>query len=136
MTRPQLSFLYVEDDLASRSIISVLLCRVMGYQNVTILPDSEDFLKKVDSLASVPDIFLLDIHIAPTNGRDLLKMIRAETKYDQSKVVALTASVTTSEVNELKGSGFDGLIGKPVKQGVFPTLIDRIVAGESVWMVP
>lgn len=135
-TRPQTSFLYVEDDLASRSIISVLLGKVMGYQNVTILPDSTDFLKKVGDLVPTPDVFLLDIHIAPTNGFDLLKVIRAESKYDHSKIIALTASVTTSEVHDLQKSGFDGLIGKPVKQGIFPTLIDRIVAGDPVWMVP
>lgn len=136
MTRSQLSIVYVEDDLASRNIMSVLLCRVMGCQAVTILPDSTDFLDKVAGLPTVPDIILLDIHIAPTNGIDLLKMIRVKPEYNHTKVIALTASVTTSEVNGLRKSGFDGLIGKPVKQAAFPHLIDRIIAGEPVWIVP
>jgi CheY-like chemotaxis protein len=136
MTRTQLNFLYVEDDPASRNIMSLLLRRVMGYQNVTIFEDSTNFLDRVAALPAVPDIMLLDIHVGPTGGIDLLKLLRTQPAYNQSKIIALTASVTTSEVNDLKKSGFDGLIGKPVKQAAFPRLIDCIAAGESVWMVP
>jgi len=136
MTYSPLSFLYVEDDPPSRGLMSVLLRRVMGCQNVTILEDSSDFLARLAGLPVIPDIILLDIHIAPVNGIELLKMIRGRSEYDSVRVIALTASVTASEVMDLKKCGFDGLIGKPVRPSAFPQLIERIMAGKSVWMVP
>jgi CheY-like chemotaxis protein len=132
----QLSVVYVEDDPASRSVISILLTRIMGCQSVAIFEDSQDFSSKLTSLPVNPTLFLLDIHVGPIDGIGLLKMIRANPDHDGAKVIALTASVTTSEVNTLREIGFDGLIGKPVKMNTFPSLIDRIVAGEPVWMVP
>ena len=136
MSQSQLSFLYVEDDPASRTIMLVMLRKILGYQNVTIFNDSTNFIERLAALPTVPDLFLLDINVGPTNGTDLLRLIRARPDYNLSKVVAVTASVTTSEVNSLKQAGFDALIGKPIKQAVFAQLIDQIVSGSPVWMVP
>ncbi|MEP7289820.1 MAG: response regulator [Chloroflexota bacterium] len=135
MSYSQLSIVYVEDDPASRNIMSILLSRVMRCPAVTIWEDSADFLDKVANLPAKPNLFLLDIHVAPIDGFGLLKLLRTIPDYDQAKIIALTASVTTSEVNTLRETGFDGLIGKPIKQASFPTLIDRIIAGAPVWMV-
>jgi CheY-like chemotaxis protein len=136
MPYTHLSVLYVEDDPSSRNMLDVLLRRVMKCPNVTIFEDSSDFLNRIATLPTLPDIILLDIHVGPTNGIDLMRLLRTDPRYNKVKIIALTASVTSSEVNDLQKVGFDGLIGKPVKQAVFPQLIDRIIAGDPVWMVP
>jgi len=48
----------------------------------------------------------------------------------------MTASVTVSDIEDLKKAGFDGLIAKPVRKKVFPELLDRILSGDAVWYVP
>ena len=86
-------------------------------------------------MPATPDIILLDIHVAPLDGFQMLKMIREDTVYCDTKVVALTASVMNEEVERLRASGFDGAIGKPISLSAFPIVIERILKGESIWQV-
>jgi CheY-like chemotaxis protein len=65
----------------------------------------------------------------------MLQMIREDTVYCDTKVVALTASVMNEEVERLRTSGFDGAIGKPISLSAFPIVIERILKGESIWQV-
>jgi CheY-like chemotaxis protein len=69
------AILYVEDDPRSRKVMNLLLRGSMGLSDVTILEDSEDFLKKVLALNPVPEVIFLDIHVAPHNGFEMLKML-------------------------------------------------------------
>jgi CheY-like chemotaxis protein len=129
------SFLYVEDDPISRDVIRIALKMVMGYDQLCIFEDSENFLERVGSLPGIPDIFLLDIHIKPFNGFEMLKMLRQNGTYADSRIIALTASVMNEEVAMLMESGFDGGLGKPIDPDIFPSLINRIVNGETVWHI-
>ena len=51
-------------------------------------------------------------------------------------IVAMTANVMSYDIEQLQQAGFDGLIGKPVVRRIFPQLVERLLAGESVWYVP
>lgn len=127
------SFAYFEDDYMSRQVMEVILTLVLDHKDVTIFDDSADFMAKIAALQYVPDIFFLDIHMQPHDGFEVLKQLRANPVYDQSRIVALTASVMNEEVEMLRTAGFDGVIGKPVDQRTFPGLLSRILNGEKVW---
>lgn len=129
------SFLYVEDDPFSREVITRLIKQNMGLPNLTVFEDSSDFMARVKKLPAVPDVFLLDIQISPLNGHQMLKLLRDDETFKQSKIIALTASVMASEVKQLQDAGFDGLIGKPVMKRVFPELLQKVLDGEAVWYV-
>jgi CheY-like chemotaxis protein len=129
-------FLYVEDDGLNRQIVELLLRRVCSYQQVTIFEDSENFMERLKALPYVPAVILLDIHVPPLDGFALLKLIRTDEAFAASRIIALTASVTVSEVNHLREFGFDGLIGKPIKQALFSSQMKDILAGTPVWYVP
>jgi CheY-like chemotaxis protein len=134
MTRP-CSFLYVEDDPISRDVIRIALQTVMGYEQVSIFENSENFLERVESLPAVPDVILLDIHMEPLDGIEMLKLLKRNGTYADSRIIALTASVMNEEVAMLMESGFDGGIGKPIDPDIFPGLIQRIIDGETVWHI-
>lgn len=127
------SFFYVDDDDFSRQIMEMLLTRQLGYSDVTILEDSTDIIKRVEALPEMPDIFLLDIHMHPHNGFEVLKMLRAHPTTNSKPVIALTASVMNEEIQLLREAGFDGVIAKPINMDQFPATLDRIMAGEKVW---
>lgn len=128
-------FLYVEDDLFSREIMSLLLVDVLGFKQVTIFEDSTNFEKKLVELSPLPDIIFVDIHMEPINGFKILEIIRQHDKFSSSKVVALTASVMNEEVLLLKEAGFNGAVAKPVNSDTFPETIKRIMVGEDVWQI-
>jgi two-component system cell cycle response regulator DivK len=132
----QPSFLCIEDDPPSREVISILLKDIMGFADVTVFEDSSDIISRVAALPFVPDVVLLDIHMQPYDGYQVLQMLRAMDTFRHSLIVALTASVTITDIHSLRAAGFNGLIGKPIKQRYFADFLNRILAGEEVWTLP
>jgi CheY-like chemotaxis protein len=127
--------LCVEDDPSNRLVMKLLVEKTLHARNYVIFEDSADFISRLRNLPARPDIILLDIHVSPFNGFQMLQMIREDPVYCNTKVVALTASVMNEEVERLRKSGFDGAIGKPITLSTFPILIERIMNGESIWQV-
>ena len=127
--------LCVEDDSSNRLVMKLLVEKTLNPKNYAIFEDSADFLPRVRNLPVRRDIILLDIHVSPFNGFQMLQMIREDSIYFDTKVVALTASVMNEEVEKLRKSGFDGAIGKPITLFTFPIVIERIIKGESIWQV-
>ena len=127
--------LCVEDDSSNRLVMKLLVEKTLNVRHYTIFENSADFLPRVRNLPVRPDIVLLDIHVSPLNGFQMLQMIREDSVYSDTKVVALTASVMNEEVERLRKSGFDGAIGKPITLSAFPIVIERIMRGERIWQV-
>jgi CheY-like chemotaxis protein len=126
---------YVEDDEASIIVMKAIVERVMKLNTLHVLQNRADFVQQVKQLEVTPDIFLFDIQMKPYDGFELLSMLRNDLQFNNSKVVALTASVMSEEVACLKRRGFDGAIAKPLNIEAFPDLIARIMDGESVWYI-
>lgn len=132
---PDPVILYVEDDALSREVMQALLTRGMGYHNLTIFENSNDFMMKLTALPSKPDVIFLDIHMEPVDGFMMLSLIRQDETFRSTKIVALTASVMNEEVKKLKDAGFNGVIAKPLDIETFPKTLHRILNGEQVWHV-
>lgn len=126
---------YIEDDELSREVMHTLLTRGLGYTSVTIFESSSEFELKLDTLTTIPDVIFLDIHMEPTDGFTILNLLRQRTKYDSTRVVALTASVMNEEVKKLKDAGFNGVIAKPLNYETFPNALRRILDKEDIWSV-
>lgn len=127
--------LYVEDDPQSREIMYLLLVDQMDLSSVTIYEDSANFVEKVTALNPKPDVILLDIHVRPYTGFEMLKMLRALPQFADTPILALTASVMNEEIHQLKTAGFNGVIAKPLDLDSFPQILGRVLEGETVWYV-
>jgi CheY-like chemotaxis protein len=131
----QPSVLYVEDDTHSRKLMSMLLKGRMKLSHVVILEDSQNFLAHVEALDPKPDVILLDIHMKPYNGFEMLSMLRQLEWTQNIPIVALTASVMNEEVQQLRKAGFDGCLSKPIDIEAFPATLQRVLAGETIWRI-
>jgi len=131
----QPAVLYVEDDHQSRTLMALLLKGRMKLPHVTILEDSQDFIEQMEALDPKPDIILLDIHVRPLNGFEMLEMLRQFPWVDGRPIIALTASVMNEEVQQLKSAGFNGCLAKPIDLATFPDMLNRILAGEPIWRI-
>jgi CheY-like chemotaxis protein len=127
--------LYVEDDLRSRRVIELLLKHEMNLNQFTIFEDSVDFMARVKALTPKPHIILLDIHVKPYSGFEMLNILRGMSEFANIPVVALTASVMNEEVQKLREVGFHSVIAKPIDIDTFPDLLHRIVRGETIWRI-
>ena len=129
------TILYVEDDPFSRQVMELILTRKMKFRHVTIFDSSDDFMDRLQELPQRPDLIFLDIHMEPHDGFALLNMVRAHGDYDETIIVAVTASVMNEEVDQLKSAGFDSVVAKPIDQQTFPDILTRILSGERIWTV-
>jgi CheY-like chemotaxis protein len=131
----QLHFLYVEDDPLSIEVMEMILHNGVGTEKISLFRDSVDFLNRILSLPSKPDIILLDIHVQPVSGLEMLSVLKNDPNFVEIPIVAITASVMNEEVKQLRQVGFDSGISKPVSVRTFPALIQRIANGEKVWHI-
>ena len=127
--------LYVEDDAQSRRIIHMLLVKRMGLQDLTILENSQNFLTVVSALDPKPNVVFLDIHMQPHNGFEMLAMLRQLEWSRSIPIVALTASVMSEEIQQLRTAGFNGCLAKPIDLRTFPETFNQIVMGQSIWRI-
>lgn len=128
--------LYVEDDRFSRKVIEILFMSVLNLPKLTLFENSENFMERLHKLETKPNLIFLDIQMKPHTGYEVLNMLRAEADFQQVTTIALTANVMAHDIDQLKQAGFDGLIGKPIMDDVFPELVNRILTGEAVWYIP
>jgi CheY-like chemotaxis protein len=129
------AFLYIEDEPFSRTVMEMILVRGLGYKNLSIFNNSEQFIERLEALPEQPDVIFLDIHLKPHDGFEILAMLREHRTYVNTCVIAVTASVMNEEVDMLRQSGFNGAIAKPIDQIAFPGLLQRILNGEEVWNI-
>lgn len=130
-----LNVLYVEDDLGSRDVVKMVERMNPGLMQVLMWEDSSNFIERLLALPIIPDVILLDIHVAPYTGFDMLRFIREQANFTSVVVIALTASVMNEEVEMLKTAGFQGVFSKPLDMDAFPDLIMRVINGENIWYV-
>jgi CheY-like chemotaxis protein len=129
------SVLYVEDDARSRKVMELILKSIMKLSHVTIFEDSASFVERLQALSPYPDVILLDIHVKPYSGFEMLDMLRQFDQFKQVPVVALTASVMNEEVVQLRTAGFDSCLSKPIDSESFPSTLKRIANGENLWRI-
>jgi len=126
--------LYVEDDALSREIMALVIEDLPMYE-LLMLADSVDFQKRIEALTIIPTLILLDIHVQPMTGFDMLELLKSLPGYSDVPVLALTASVMSEEITRLRKAGFNGAIAKPIDQDNFAHHIERVLAGNLVWVI-
>jgi CheY-like chemotaxis protein len=129
------SFLYIDDDPISRDVVKILLERVMGFSKITFFETSQDFMDKIQALPELPTVIFLALQVRPHNGYEMLHTLREDSTYQDAIIIALTANVMATDVEKMKASGFSGLISKPIIHRIFPELLNKILAGQSVWYI-
>lgn len=125
------TILVVEDNLQN----FVLIARLLGYLGVRNIQWKASGWQVLEFAGQLPriDLILLDIHLPYEDGYEVLRQIRADPRFQGTRVVAVSAEATEENMRRAREAGFDGFIGKPIDPDAFPDQIRRILAGEGVW---
>jgi CheY-like chemotaxis protein len=75
----------------------------------------------LDSLRSgfKPDLILTDIVLPKRSGTDLVKHLRSHSTTRDLPIIAVTVLGDETTANQLKSTGFDGVIPKPIDPARF-----------------
>lgn len=125
----------IDSDPDTRTILGILLQRVIKSSSVVFFEDTVFFDRELDDLPFIPDIVFMGLVIRPLDRYAVLHKLRQDSKFQATKFISVTAKVMPLEIKEMQQAGFDGLISKPIIRQVFPELVQRILVGESVWYI-
>jgi len=123
--------LVVEDNLNNFMLIARLLAYV-GVQRCEWKASGWQVLEFAEALPHV-DLILMDIFLPERDGYEALSLLRAEPRFKDTIIIAVTADASQENMERARQAGFDGFIGKPLDPDNFPEQLRRILRGESVW---
>ncbi|MDR1664642.1 MAG: response regulator [Clostridiales bacterium] len=94
--RKRQTIMLVDDNQANLNIGKNML---KGFYEVYALPSAERLFKFLEAVT--PDLILLDIAMPGMNGFDVIRILKADTRYKNIPVIFVTAK--SEEMNELEG---------------------------------
>lgn len=128
------TILVVEDDPNNLLVITRLL-KLAGINSDNVFTCTSDPAEFLASYPNTPDLIFLDIQLPKKDGYAILEELRNNPKTKDTCIIALTANVMKQDIEKAKNAGFDGFIGKPIDGRRFAENLNKLMAGESVWMV-
>src|SRR5262249_48378248 len=96
MFQPEEAFVLIVEDDANNLMIATELLRTVGVKYLNSRASGRQALKLAETLPQL-DLVLLDIQLPYEDGYVILERIRANPKFRQTRVVAVTASVHPEE---------------------------------------
>ncbi len=116
--------LIVEDNPKNLKLIRDLL-QFKGYQ--TIEADSAEAGIEL-AREQHPTLILMDIQLPGIDGREAMKVLKADARTQQIPIIALTASAMKGDRERLLAEGFDGYIPKPIDIKAFPEQLESFLS--------
>lgn len=107
-----LNVLVVDDNQINRILVNKVLQR--WGTTVDFAENGQQAIDKVESNKNY-DVVLMDVHMPIMGGLEATEILRAKTDpyFQQLPILALTASMLSSEVNEMSNAGMNDFILKP-----------------------
>jgi two-component system, cell cycle response regulator DivK len=120
--------LVVEDDEASRRLIRAVL-RARHYR----VEQAEDAAQARAFLAgNTPGVVLLDLRLKGSNGLDLVRDIRADPRFEDLPIIAITAQAMKGDEDRILAAGCDAYLSKPIDTRNLPRVVgDFLMKGRS-----
>src|SRR5215217_5409344 len=130
---PENAYVLIIEDNPNNLMIATEFMRMVGVKYLNSRASGRQALKLAETLPQL-DLILLDIQLPYEDGYTILERIRANPKFKQTRVVAVTANVLPQDEAKARAAGFDGFIGKPLDINRFPEQIQAVLRGQPVWM--
>lgn len=111
----------VDDSRAMRSILRKLLSD-LGFSEVL---EAEHGRRALDELGSAapPELALVDWNMPEMDGLELIGALRAERRYDRTKVMMVTSETSPRHIYEALKAGADEYAMKPITREV---IVDKL----------
>lgn len=71
------------------------------------------FMAGITAEKARPHVILLDMHLKDIDGREVAKVVKSNPDLQLTKVIAMSGTLSETELKSMVGSGFDGYLKKP-----------------------
>lgn len=116
--------LIVDDNPQNLKLARVILANE-GYTVQTAV-DAEDALRVLESFA--PRLILMDLQLPQMDGLELTRRLKADPRYRDVVILALTAYAMKGDQERALAAGCDGYMAKPIDVDQLPKVVaDHLV---------
>jgi len=120
--------LIADDRATGRELVRTIL-ENDGYE----VYEAEDGLQAVAQARTLqPHLVILDLHMPGLDGFGVVSVLRQDTTFQSTPILALTASAMMGDRERALGAGFTGYISKPIQLSALRAEIERLLEEESV----
>jgi len=111
--------LLVEDNYMNRVLVREIL-NLKGFEVIEATNGAEAIRILAEQ---TPDLILMDLHLPEMDGITATRIIKAQERYRNIPVLALTAAGSREDEDEMMARGFDGFVTKPIdSKGLLATI--------------
>ena len=110
VTDLDLTVVYIEDNLVTQQLVTETLAPFPSLQLIMAADGKTGYQLVV---RHIPDLVLLDLDLPELSGREVLTRLRENPLTTEIKVIIVSASAMSTDIEELKTLGADGYITKP-----------------------
>lgn len=117
--------LVIDDNPVNLKLASQVL-EMEGYTVIKAV-DAEDALRLLENLK--PGLILMDIALPGMDGLELTRKLKADPKFGDVPIVALSAFAMKGDEQKAIDAGCDGYITKPINTRLFPGQVMAYLRG-------
>jgi len=121
--------LVIDDHAVNRQAVAMILAPL----GITpeLAASAEEGLERLAHEAF--DVVLMDVYMPGMDGREATRRLRAASGPNrETPVIAITASATPADWDACLAAGMNGYVGKPITPGQLYTVLEAVVAGETL----
>jgi two-component system chemotaxis response regulator CheY len=107
----------VDDSRAMRTILRRLLTEI-GFVEVLEAEHGKAALETLDTDAPPPALALVDWNMPEMNGLELIAALRAERRYDRTRLMMVTSETSPRQMYDALKAGVDEYAMKPITREV------------------
>jgi excisionase family DNA binding protein len=74
-----------------------------------------------------PDLIILDVCLPDMNGRQVVRLLRSDPQLKRTRIVAITGNATPKEIKEIKISGIDRFLQKPIAPAALRAVVAELL---------
>lgn len=129
--------LIAEDDADDRLLIKEAFEENQTSAMIIFFENGEELLNYLkdfskEEAAILPDLFILDLNMPKTNGKEVLKYLKEQNIFREIPVIILTTSKSKEEENNVLSMGAAGFFTKPSS---FTELVDLTASIHRNWIL-
>jgi DNA-binding response OmpR family regulator len=116
MAKPDSKRIVLAEDNGTDVVLVKETLRAAGIEaDLMVFPDGEQCARHLTSSAEPPDAIILDLNLQRVDGFELLRVVRADRRYDGVPVAVLTSSSAAEDRRRSLELGANAFITKPSK---------------------
>lgn len=131
MSLRPIKLMLIDDSPSDRGLAEYAFAESRFVNEISLAEDGQSALDLLrDGAHTRPDLILLDLNMPGMDGREFLRVVKADEDLRSIPVVVLTSSVADADIKQAYRDQCSGYVRKPV---TLDRLVDVVTGLEQYW---